>query len=66
MKENSINRHTPDNQDDRTQQNDRSKQDSRYNTSSSDQESAESLERSNERRDRLPKGVPDNYERDSE
>ena len=66
MKENSINRRTPENQEDRTQQNDRSKQDSTQNTSSNDQESAESLERSNERRDRLPKGVPDNYERDAE
>jgi len=66
MANNSKHQHGRDRQADRNAQSERSRLDDRQNTSGSRTENENSLERSNERQDRISTVVPDNYERDSE
>lgn len=66
MTDNSRSQVGRDHQQDRNQESDRSRNDSRQNTSSSEIEREEALDSGTERRDRLSKNAPDNYERDAE
>ncbi len=66
MANNSKHQQGRDRQLDRNEESDRSRLDNRQNTSGSGMENENTIDRSNERNDRNPTVVPDNYERDSE
>jgi len=66
MTDNSRSQVGRDRQQDRNQESDRSRNDNRQNTSSSEIEREEALDRGTERRNGLSKNIPDNYERDAE
>jgi len=66
MTDNSRSQVGRDLQQDRNQESDRSRNDNRQNTSSSEIEREEALDRGTERRNGFSKNIPDNYERDAE
>ena len=66
MANNSRPQHSRDRQNDRNDESERSRRDNRQNTYGEGRENENTIDRSEERNDRISTAVPDNYERDSE
>ena len=66
MANNSRHQHSRDRQTDRNDDSERSRHDNRQNTYGEGRENENTIDRSEERNDRISTAVPDNYERDSE